>query len=89
MATHTLQTYFNICKKFNNFSLNVTQRALITPRQVDEINVFHQKTRDPLGLIIKPLLDYYFKFYSQNVPGIKGSPLHTLCRTYSGLYMYR
>jgi purine nucleosidase len=27
-------------------------------------------------LLIKPLLDYYYKFYTESVPGIKGSPLH-------------
>lgn len=56
--------------------LNVTQRALITPRQVEEIDNFHQKTQDPLGLLIKPLLNYYYKFYTESVPGIQGSPLH-------------
>ena len=72
-AANIILTY---AKNLTIFPLNVTQRALITPRQVDEIDLFHQKTSDPLGLIIKPLLDYYYKFYSQSVPWIKGSPLH-------------
>ncbi len=56
--------------------MNVTQRALLTPHQVEQIDHFHQKTKDPIGLIIKPLLNFYYQFYSQSVPGIKGSPLH-------------
>jgi purine nucleosidase len=26
--------------------------------------------------LVKPLLDYYYNFYSQNYPGIQGSPIH-------------
>jgi purine nucleosidase len=69
---------FTYAKNLTIFPLNVTQRALITNNQVEQIDHFHQKTNDPIGKIIKPLLNYYFHFYSQSVPGIKGSPLHDL-----------
>ncbi|MEN1937438.1 nucleoside hydrolase [Paenibacillus sp. 102] len=66
----------NYAKNLTIIPLNVTQRAIITPNQVEQIDQFHQKTKDPIGLIIKPLLNYYYQFYSQSVPGIEGSPLH-------------
>ncbi|WP_108668780.1 nucleoside hydrolase [Peribacillus acanthi] len=56
--------------------LNVTQNALITPAMADQINVFHQQTKDPLGLMVKPLLEFYQNFYSKNYPGIQGAPIH-------------
>jgi purine nucleosidase len=56
--------------------LNITQHALVTPEMVETIDRFHQNTQDPAGLIIKPMLDFYYKFYSKSNPGIKGSPMH-------------
>ncbi|EJR54749.1 hypothetical protein IIM_01689 [Bacillus cereus VD107] len=72
-AANVIITY---AKNLTIIPLNVTQRALITPQQVEQIDHFHQKTKDPIGLIIKPLLNFYYQFYSQSVPGILGSPLH-------------
>ncbi|MCK6256320.1 nucleoside hydrolase [Fictibacillus sp. KIGAM418] len=63
-------------KNLTLIPLNVTQYALVTPEMVQTIHRFHQNTKDPAGLIIKPMLDYYYNFYSQSNPGIKGSPMH-------------
>ncbi|MBP0726539.1 nucleoside hydrolase [Bacillus sp. RG28] len=63
-------------KNLTIIPLNVTQNAIVTPEMVKQIDLFHQNTRDPAGLIIKPILDYYYKFYSHSNPGIAGSPMH-------------
>ncbi|MBM7703665.1 nucleoside hydrolase [Metabacillus iocasae] len=65
-------------KKLTIIPLNVTQSALVTPEMVQQIDEFHQKTKDPVGLMIKPMLNYYYTFYSSNYPGILGSPMHDL-----------
>ncbi|MEH6889402.1 nucleoside hydrolase [Bacillus sp. JJ864] len=63
-------------KNLTIIPLNVTQHAIVTPKMVQEIDKFHQITQDPAGLIIKPMLDYYYNFYSKSNPGIGGSPMH-------------
>ena len=63
-------------KNLTIIPLNVTQHAIVTPEMVNQINEFHQVTQDPAGLIIKPMLDYYYNFYSKSNPGIEGSPIH-------------
>lgn len=63
-------------KNLTIIPLNITQRALVTPEMVETIDKFHQKTKDPAGLIIKPMLDFYYKFYTKTNPGIEGSPMH-------------
>lgn len=63
-------------KNLTIIPLNITQHAVVTPEMVQQIDTFHRKTKDPAGLIIKPMLDYYFNFYSKSNPGIAGSPMH-------------
>lgn len=63
-------------KNLTIIPLNVTQHALVTPEMVQQIDAFHQNTQDLAGLIIKPMLDYYYNFYSKSNPGIGGSPMH-------------
>jgi purine nucleosidase len=70
-------------KNLTIIPLNITQSSIITPEMVNDINRYHtKKTGDPLGLLVKPLLDYYYNFYSQNYPGIKGSPIHDVVAIY-------
>lgn len=66
--------------------LNITQHALVTPEMVQTIDRFHQNTQDPAGLMIKPMLDYYYNFYSKSNPGIKGSPMHDFMTIWFLLY---
>ncbi|GGB69657.1 hypothetical protein GCM10007199_39850 [Fictibacillus barbaricus] len=73
---HAANIIFNFAKNLTIIPLNVTQRAIISPKEFAQIDKFHKSTGDPLGLLISPLLSYYLKFYTQSVPGIKGSPLH-------------
>ncbi|WP_433772108.1 nucleoside hydrolase [Bacillus wiedmannii] len=63
-------------KNLTIIPLNVTQNAIVTPEMVQQIDAFHQHTQDPAGLLIKPMLDYYYNFYSKSNPGIQGSPMH-------------
>jgi purine nucleosidase len=64
-------------KNLTIIPLNVTQHAIvITPEMVQQIDAFHRNTQDLAGLIIKPMLDYYYNFYSKSNPGIGGSPMH-------------
>jgi purine nucleosidase len=66
--------------------LNITQNALVTPEMVQTIDRFHQNTQDLAGLMIKPMLDYYYNFYSKSNPGIKGSPMHDFMTIWFMLY---
>ncbi|MDR7073443.1 nucleoside hydrolase [Fictibacillus barbaricus] len=50
--------------------LNVTNRAIVTPEMVNYIDY---KGKAP---VLKPLLDFYFKFYKKTNPSILGSPVH-------------
>jgi purine nucleosidase len=50
--------------------LNVTDHAIVTPEMVDYIEY---KGRSKL---VKPLLDYYYGYYKERNPLIKGSPVH-------------
>ncbi|MFD2629105.1 nucleoside hydrolase [Oceanobacillus kapialis] len=50
--------------------LNVTEKAIATPQMVDYIDAYGNID------IVKPLLDYYYKFYKDRNPTITGSPLH-------------
>ncbi|HHT7240446.1 TPA: nucleoside hydrolase [Bacillus cereus] len=63
-------------KNLTIIPLNVTQHAIVTPEMIQQIDAFHRNTQDLAGLIIKPMLDYYYNFYSKSNPGIGGSPMH-------------
>ncbi|MGN5027238.1 nucleoside hydrolase [Bacillus cereus group sp. MYBK101-2] len=63
-------------KNLTIIPLNVTQHAIVTPEMVQQIDAFHRNTQDLAGLIIKPMLDCYYNFYSKSNPGIGGSPMH-------------
>ncbi|SFA92250.1 MULTISPECIES: nucleoside hydrolase [unclassified Bacillus (in: firmicutes)] len=58
--------------------LDVTNSAIVTPVMINELHTYYQLTNDKVGLIIKPMVDYYFKFYQKTNPAISGSPLHDL-----------
>ena len=53
-------------KNLTIIPLNVTQHAIVTPEMVQQIDAFHRNTQDLAGLIIKPMLDYYYNFYSKS-----------------------
>ncbi|WHY73710.1 nucleoside hydrolase [Fictibacillus enclensis] len=61
---------FRYARNLTIIPLNVTERAIVTPRMVDYIQ---SKGK---AKIIKPLLDFYYEFYKKRNPAIKGSPVH-------------
>lgn len=52
--------------------LNVTDRALLTPEMAAELAA-HDRT----GLI-KPMFDFYHRFYKSEIPKLQGAPMHDL-----------
>ncbi|WP_226681667.1 nucleoside hydrolase [Sutcliffiella horikoshii] len=66
----------NYAKNLTIFPLNVTQKAILTSEMVNEINRINKSKNNQLGLIIKPMMDYYWQFYKSQIPAIPGAPLH-------------
>ncbi|EDL66013.1 nucleoside hydrolase [Bacillus sp. SG-1] len=58
--------------------LDVTKYAIFTPEMINDLDLYFKQTGDKVGEIIKPLVDYYQKFYKKTYPDIQGSPLHDL-----------
>ncbi|MDZ5473122.1 nucleoside hydrolase [Bacillus sp. 31A1R] len=58
--------------------LDVTSGAIITPEMVNQLDQHYQKTQSKIGLLVKPMVDYYYEFYKKRDPQISGSPLHDL-----------
>ncbi|KAF0818669.1 Inosine-uridine preferring nucleoside hydrolase [Bacillus sp. ZZV12-4809] len=70
--------FANAPKKIHVFPLDVTMSAIVTPALIDTLDAYYQKVQNKVGLILKPMVDYYYNFYKQAYPGISGSPLHDL-----------
>ncbi|MBT2690260.1 nucleoside hydrolase [Bacillus sp. ISL-47] len=60
------------------FPLDVTMSAIITPALIDALDAYYQSVQNKVGLLVKPMVDYYFQFYKNTYQGISGSPLHDL-----------
>ncbi|GLB61190.1 hypothetical protein NCCP133_33200 [Cytobacillus sp. NCCP-133] len=58
--------------------LDVTMSAIVTPAVIDALDAYYQSSQNKIGLIVKPMVDYYYEFYKKTYPGISGSPLHDL-----------
>ncbi|RKQ35533.1 nucleoside hydrolase [Oceanobacillus halophilus] len=67
VAAQIVLTY---AKNITIIPLNVTEQAIATPEM---INYIDQVGQVPL---VKTLVDYYYDFYKERNPNIKGSPLH-------------
>ncbi|MCM3617248.1 nucleoside hydrolase [Sutcliffiella horikoshii] len=67
---------FNYAEKLTIFPLNVTQQAILTADMVNYIDKINREKNNPLGMIIKPMMDYYWHFYKSQIPSIQGAPLH-------------
>jgi purine nucleosidase len=65
-------------KKIHLIPLDVTRNAILTPEMVNQLNEHFIKTNNKVGKIIKPMVDYYYKYYKMMQPSIKGSPIHDL-----------
>jgi purine nucleosidase len=70
-------------KKLHIIPLDVTNSAIITPALVDQLHSHYQKTNSQVGLLVKPMIDYYYQFYKSTNPNISGSPLHDVLTLWS------
>lgn len=60
--------------------LNATQKAIVTPGMVDYIESFGKIK------ILKPLVDYYTRFYKERDPSLLGSPVHDALTLMATIY---
>lgn len=67
---------FTYAEKLTIFPLNVTQQAILTADMVNYIDKINRENNNPLGMIIKPMMDFYWQFYKSQIPTIPGAPLH-------------
>ncbi|CAG9621997.1 nucleoside hydrolase [Sutcliffiella rhizosphaerae] len=67
---------FNHASNLTIFPLNVTQRAILTSEMVNYIDQVSKMQNNHLGMLIKPMMDYYWQFYKSQIPIIDGAPLH-------------
>lgn len=65
-------------KKIHIVPLDVSKHAVLTPDFVNKLNEHYLKTNDKVGQIIKPMIDYYYKYYKKMNPNLIGSPIHDL-----------
>lgn len=56
--------------------LNVTNQAILLQEQIDYLDRYYKQKGDPVGQLLKPLIDYYYGYYKKIIPDIKGGPLH-------------
>lgn len=55
--------------------LNVTMDSYITPKEINQLN---EEQTDQVGRLLKPIYDYYRKYYQQTNPQLPGAPIHDL-----------
>lgn len=56
--------------------LNVTSGALVTPAIINELDAYYKSVGSEIGKLVKPMFDYYYKFYKSRNPQLTGAPLH-------------
>jgi purine nucleosidase len=56
--------------------LNVTSGAIVTPALINELDEYYQSIGSDVGKLVKPMFDYYYKFYKKRTPELTGAPLH-------------
>ncbi|RLQ95183.1 nucleoside hydrolase [Falsibacillus albus] len=65
-------------KQIHIVPLDVTRYAILTPQMIDQLNDYYTEAKDEAGMLIKPMVDYYYDFYKKSQPDILGAPLHDL-----------
>jgi purine nucleosidase len=63
-------------KQVHIIPLDVTMSAIVTPILIDRLDEYYKEINSKPGLLVKPMVDYYYKFYKKRDPEISGSPLH-------------
>ncbi|MBS8264577.1 nucleoside hydrolase [Mesobacillus boroniphilus] len=56
--------------------LNVTSGSIVTPALINELDEHYQSIGSEVGKLVKPMFDYYYKFYKGRNPDLTGAPLH-------------
>ncbi|WLR57642.1 nucleoside hydrolase [Mesobacillus subterraneus] len=56
--------------------LNVTSGAIVTPALINELDRYYQTIGSEVGKLVRPMFDYYYKFYKERNPDLTGAPLH-------------
>lgn len=56
--------------------LDVTSGAIVTPALINELDEHYQSVGSEVGKLVKPMFDYYYKFYKERDPELTGAPLH-------------
>ncbi|RSD26276.1 nucleoside hydrolase [Mesobacillus subterraneus] len=56
--------------------LNVTSGAIVTPALINELDAYYRSIGSEVGKLVKPMFDYYYKFYKTRDPNLTGAPLH-------------
>ena len=56
--------------------LDVTSGAVVTPALMNELDEYYHSIDSEVGKLVKPMFDYYFKFYKERNPELTGAPLH-------------
>lgn len=65
-------------QKARIFPLNVTSYAIIPDNYLIDLDRHFSRTGDQAGMLLKPIIDYYTKWYKERDPSISGGPLHDL-----------
>lgn len=65
-------------QKAKIFPLNVTSYAIIPDNYLIELDNHFTSKGDRAGMMLKPIIDYYTKWYKQRDPSISGGPMHDL-----------
>ncbi|PLR77251.1 nucleoside hydrolase [Bacillus sp. V3-13] len=63
-------------KMLHIIPLDVTMAAIISPEVIDKLHIYYKSVNNQAGMLVKPLVEYYFDFYKKKNPDIPGSPLH-------------
>jgi purine nucleosidase len=56
--------------------LNVTSGAILTPALINDLDAYYHSIGSEIGKLVKPMFDYYYKFYKSRNPQLTGAPLH-------------
>ncbi|PMC39767.1 nucleoside hydrolase [Bacillus sp. UMB0899] len=65
-------------QKAKIFPLNVTSYAIIPDNYLNDLDKHFSRLGDQAGMLLKPIIDYYTKWYKERDPSILGGPLHDL-----------
>ncbi len=65
-------------QKARIFPLNVTNYAIMPDNFINDLDNHFTSKGDQAGMLLKPIINFYTKWYKQRDPSITGGPLHDL-----------